>query len=140
MEVVTSYIQLVTPGHTEIVDITHRIEENLQGAGLKEGVAHIFSIGSTAGLTTVEYEPGLIQDLKVLFEKIAPEKGKYFHEEAWHDGNGYAHVRSSLLKTSLAIPFTKGKLLLGTWQQVVFIDFDNRSRTRKVVTQFMGES
>ncbi len=139
MKVHTSAIELTTSGHSEIVDITNKIEKNLKESGLVEGVATLFSIGSTAGLTTVEYEPGLVKDLKSLFEKLAPEKSKYFHEEAWHDGNGYAHVRSSLLKTSLSIPFIEGKLIVGTWQQIVFIDFDNRSRRRKIVTQFIGE-
>ncbi len=139
MRVLTSYVQLVTSGHSEIVDITNRIEGNLRDCGLKEGVANIFSIGSTTGLTTVEFEPGLVKDLKLFFEKLAPEKGNYHHEEAWHDGNGYAHIRSAFLKTSLSIPFSEGKLMIGTWQQVVFVDFDNRSRRRQIVTQFIGE-
>lgn len=138
MKVCTSSICVTTSGHSEVVDITDRIGENLRASGLKEGVATVFSVGSTAGVTTVEFEPGLVKDLKMLFEKLVPEKADYFHEETWHDGNGYAHVRSSLLKTSVSIPFAEGRMLLGKWQQVVFIDFDNRSRGREVVTQFIG--
>lgn len=138
MEVQTLYLELGTSGHTEIVDITNKVETNLKKTGLREGNVTVFVPGSTAALTTVEYEPGLVRDLKELFEKVVPEKGSYFHEEAWHDGNGYAHVRSSLLKPSLTIPFSEGKLLLGSWQQIVFIDFDNRSRKRRIVTQYLG--
>jgi secondary thiamine-phosphate synthase enzyme len=139
LRVVTRTLELATSGHTQIVDITNRVANLLAESGLKEGLATIFSVGSTTGVTTVEYEPGLMKDLQELFEKLAPEKASYKHEEAWHDGNGYAHVRSSLCKTSLPVPFTGGKLILGTWQQIVFIDFDNRTRQRQIVAQFIGE-
>ncbi|MBI4549497.1 MAG: YjbQ family protein [Candidatus Omnitrophica bacterium] len=139
MRIVTSDIQLKTSGHSETVDITSSVEKNLRATGLKEGTANIFSVGSTAGLTTLEFEPGAVKDLTLMFEKLVPENGRYHHEDAWHDGNGYAHVRSALLKTSLSVPFSEGRLILGTWQQIVFLDFDNRPRKRKIVTQFIGE-
>ena len=139
LKLATDYIELETSGHTEIVDITDRVHQKLFVTGLTEGIANMFSVGSTGGLTTVEYEPGLVRDLKELFEEIASSRKRYFHDAAWHDGNGHAHLRSSLLKTDLSVPFSGGKLLLGTWQQIVFVDFDNRSRKRKIVAQFMGE-
>ncbi len=139
LKIVTDYIELETSGHTEIVDITDRVQQRLSATGLTEGIANMFSVGSTGGLTTVEYEPGLVRDLKDLFEEIAPSQKRYSHDAAWHDGNGHSHLRSSLLKTDLNVPFTGRKLLLGTWQQIVFVDFDNRSRRRKIVAQFMGE-
>jgi len=138
MRLETLSTELSTSGHTDIVDITTRVQQNLEKTKLREGTCTVFAIGSTGGLTTVEYEPGLVKDLKAFFEKIAPETGQYFHEETWHDGNGYAHVRSSLLKTSLSIPFIEGRLMLGTWQQVIFLDFDNRERQRTIVQQFIG--
>jgi len=128
-----------TSGYTEIVDITDRVQQKLFATGLTEGIANMFSVGSTGGLTTVEYEPGLVRELQKLFEGIAPSRKRYFHDAAWHDGNGYAHLRSSLLKTDLSVPFSGRKFLLGTWQQIVFVDFDNRSRKRKIIVQFMGE-
>ena len=106
---------------------------------LSIGTLTIFAVGSTAGITTVEYEPGLVKDLQTAFEKIASVKDNYEHNIRWGDGNGYAHIRASLLKANLTIPFIDGKLTLGTWQQIVFIDFDNRPRQRKIVLQFMGE-
>jgi len=95
--------------------------------------------GSTAGITTMEYEPGLIEDLPAAFERLVPRGHHYHHEEAWHDGNGHAHVRASLVGPSLTVPFRKGKLLLGTWQQIVVVDFDNRPRQRDIVVQLTGE-
>ena len=135
----TSFIGIQTRGDTDIVDITSHVANELRNSKLADGVATVFVAGSTAGITTIEFEPGLIKDVRAFFEAIAPQGKRYFHEEAWHDGNGHSHVRSALLKTSLAIPFADGKLLLGTWQQIVLIDFDNRPRARRVVAQFMGE-
>ncbi len=135
----TSFFDIQTRGDTDIVDITPQVVDELKRAALKEGLATIFASGSTTGITTLEFEPGLLKDVRSFFEKIIPEKDRYFHEEAWHDGNGHAHVRSALLKTSLAIPFVDKKLLLGTWQQIVLIDFDNRPRKRRLVAQFSGE-
>jgi len=111
----------------------------MEKSGFKEGTVNIFTVGSTAGITTVEYEPGLIQDLKTSFDKIIPENAQYAHNARWGDGNGYAHIRSSFLKSSLSVPFTQNKLCLGTWQQIVYLDFDNRPRERQVVIQVMGK-
>ncbi len=138
LKVVTRFFDLSTQGHTDILDVTDRVQEVVRQSGLEEGQATIFVAGSTAGVTTVEFEPGLIEDLKAFFERLAPVGAAYRHEEAWHDGNGYAHVRSAFLKTSLGVPFQGARLLLGTWQQVVLIDFDNRPRKRRLVVQVVG--
>ena len=119
--------------------MTDEARAKLAESEIQNGQATFFVSGSTAGLTTVEYEPGLVKDLQELFERLAPQNKDYHHEEAWHDGNGFSHVRASLLKPSLTVPVVEGKLTLGTWQQVVLIDFDNRSRNREVVLQFFGE-
>ena len=131
---------LSTQGETEITDITERVEAAVHASGVRDGQALIFSAGSTVGLTTVEYEPGLVKDLHEVFEKLAPRRGRYHHEDTWHDGNGYAHVRASLLGQSLVFPVKEGKLLRGTWQQIVFVDFDNRPRRRTVTVQIQGLS
>ena len=139
MDIKTEFIALNSQGNADIIDITRQVENNLNKVGFREGSLTIFCSGSTGGLTTVEFEPGLKKDLKRFFDKIVPSNVRYAHDDTWHDGNGHAHVRSSLLKTSLTVPFSDGKLLLGTWQQIVFIDFDVRPRRRKIVTQFIGK-
>ena len=139
MAVITKKIKLNTKGRTDIIDITAQVEGALSKTELKDGVITVFVSGSTGGLTTVEYEPGLIQDLKNFFEKLAPEGDEYEHNLRWHDGNGYAHVRASFLGPSVSIPFVKQKMQLGTWQQIIFIDFDNKSRSRELIVQIMGE-
>lgn len=139
MPVVNKKIKLNTKGNTDIIDITGEVAGAVSKAGLKSGVVTVFVPGSTGGLTTVEYEPGLVQDLKKFFEKIAPEGGTYQHNLRWHDGNGYAHVRASFLGPSISVPFIDGKLQLGTWQQIIFIDFDNRSRSRELIIQVIGD-
>ena len=139
MAVVTQQIELTTHGNAEIVDITTDIINLLSESGLSDGVVTVFVPGATGGLTTVEYEPGLVQDLNELWERIIPSNKIYHHDRAWGDGNGHSHVRASLLGPSLSVPFCGGKLTLGTWQQVIFIDFDVRSRSRRLVLQFMGE-
>jgi secondary thiamine-phosphate synthase enzyme len=128
-----------TQGFCHVIDITPQADKFLTKSKINKGVGYFFVVGSTAGLTTVEYEPGLVKDLEKLFETLVPEKGQYHHEEAWHDGNGFSHVRASLLKPSLSIPIVKGKYTLGTWQQITLIDFDNRPRSRQVALQLMGE-
>ena len=138
MKIFTEHIVLNTKGKFDIIDITGEIEQNLRMTELEEGNVTIFNPGSTAGITTVEYEPGLIKDIRNAFQKLIPEGERYFHDDTWHDGNGHAHIRSSLLKTSLTVPFRTARLILGTWQQVIFIEFDNKARQRKVVTQFIG--
>ena len=136
----TTFFEVETAGNSDVLDITKYVKRQLEESSLKEGLITIFVAGSTAGLTTLEYEPGLVKDIKSCFERLIPEKERYYHEDTWHDGNGHSHIRSALLKTSLSVPFANRKLLLGTWQQIVLIDFDNRPRRRKVVTQFVGES
>ena len=132
-------IRVATKGFCDIHDLTPNSQEKLKQSGISNGLATFFVSGSTAGLTTVEYEPGLVQDLKEIFEKLAPENQYYHHEETWHDGNGFAHVRASLLKPSLTVPVVDGRLALGTWQQIVLIDFDNRPRSRDIVFHIMGD-
>lgn len=135
---VTKFIEINTNGFTDIIDITPQLQEMLKEEDFVEGQMLVFVPGSTAGLTTVEFEPGLRKDLKEFFEEWIPMSKRYHHNETWHDGNGYAHVRSSILKPSLTIPFHKARLLLGTWQQVILIDFDNRKRNRNLVVQLAG--
>jgi secondary thiamine-phosphate synthase enzyme len=138
--VVTKNIQVRTKGNCDIIDITLLSAEAVADAGVKAGTATLFNVGSTAGITTTEYEPGLVRhDIKAAFEKIAPQNGQYRHEETWHDDNGHAHVRASLLGPSLSVPFTDGRLTLGTWQQIILVDFDTRPRTRTVICQIIGE-
>ena len=139
MKVATKHITLKSKGHCDIIDITADVNKTLSETGMEDGTVTVFVQGSTAGLTTVEYEPGLIKDLEDLFEKIAPSNISYAHDRAWGDGNGHAHVRASALGASLTVPFVKGGLVLGTWQQIVFIDFDNRPRSRKLIAQFIGQ-
>lgn len=132
-------ISFSTRGETEIVDLTGRVEDCVRRAGVKQGHVLVFCPASTVGITTVEYEPGLVKDLEEAFEKLVPRRGDYHHEETWHDGNGYAHVRASLLGQDRVFPIRDGKLHRGTWQQVIFIDFDNRPRQRTVMLQVVGE-
>lgn len=139
MKTVTEKISVNTKGNTDILDITDDARTLLFKSGVKNGVVTFFVQGSTAGLTTVEYEPGLLKDLPLLFEKIAPANSRYFHDDTWGDGNGFSHVRASLLGPSLTVPITDGHMTLGTWQQIILIDFDNRSRRREIVMQIMGE-
>ena len=139
MKIENFKIRLKTKGFCDIHDLTGEAQEKISASGIREGQATFFVAGSTTGLTTVEYEPGLVKDLKELFERIAPQGKYYHHEEAWHDGNGFSHVRASLLKPSLTVPIVDCKLTLGTWQQVVLIDFDNRPRSREIILQVMGE-
>ena len=136
----TSKLKVDTNGNCDIVDITNEVSAVLNQSKIKEGTATIFNVGSTAGITTIEYEPGLVDhDIKAAFEKIAPEHARYEHEETWHDNNGHSHVRASLLGPSLSVPIVDGKMTLGTWQQIILVDFDTRSRTRTVICQIIGE-
>jgi secondary thiamine-phosphate synthase enzyme len=138
--ILTEQLQVQTRGNNHVVDITDPVAAVVGGCGLRAGVATLFVVGSTAGLTTTEYEPGLAEhDLKAAFERIAPADGHYEHEHTWHDNNGHSHVRASLLGPSLNVPFVDGRLTLGTWQQIILVDFDTRARTRTVVCQVIGE-
>jgi secondary thiamine-phosphate synthase enzyme len=135
----TGEISLKTQGDGEIIDITPKVRKHLTDSGINNGVVTLFVTHSTVGITTVEYEPGLIEDLGKLWERIAPENVPYAHDARWGDGNGYAHVRASLLGASFIVPFSNNELSLGTWQQIIIVDFDNRPRTRTIIVQVMGE-
>jgi secondary thiamine-phosphate synthase enzyme len=139
IEITTSYLSFSTSGDTDIIDMTRQVSEKVVTAGIEEGYVHLFVPGSTASITTIEYERGAVSDLKEAIERLAPEDKYYRHNERWGDGNGHAHVRASLLGPSLTIPVINGRLALGTWQQVVFIDFDNHPRERRVIMQLAGK-
>ena len=139
MSVITKHLKFATQGHTDIIDITEKVARCVEESELRQGTVTVFVPGATGGITTVEYESGLIKDLKGAFERLASEKIEYAHNLRWKDGNGYSHVRASLLGPSLTVPFVKGSLQLGTWQQIIFIDFDNRPRNRELLVQIMGE-
>jgi secondary thiamine-phosphate synthase enzyme len=139
MEIVTDHIRVATHGNSEIINITEQVAALLQKHTMKEGSATLFVIGSTASLTTTEYEPGMKKDIPEMLERIAPSGVRYHHDDTWGDGNGHAHVRASLLGPSIVVPFENSKLVLGTWQQIVLIDFDTRARNRDIVIQFMGK-
>jgi secondary thiamine-phosphate synthase enzyme len=137
--ITTKKIGLKTKGNCDIVDITPEVQEQLAGADIKNGIVTLFISGSTAGLSTIEYEAGLLADFKAMWERNIPRDIPYQHDRAWGDGNGHSHVRASLLGASLVVPFNDKKLALGTWQQIVMVDFDNRPRSRQIVVQIMGE-
>lgn len=129
-----------TTGDTDVIDITGGVAELVSASGIRNGQALLFVPGSTAALTTIEYESGAVHDLKEAIESVAPEGRHYLHDARWGDGNGYAHVRAALLGPSLTVPVADGRLMLGTWQQIVLLDFDNRPRKRRVVVQLSGVS
>ena len=136
----TDKLAIKTKGNCDVVNITEQVEEAVSRSNIRNGTVTLFNIGSTASITTTEFEPGLVNyDIRALFEKIAPENARYEHEQTWHDDNGHAHVRASLLGPSLSVPVVDGRLTLGTWQQIILVDFDTRSRTRTVVCQMIGE-
>lgn len=136
----TERISLKTRGHTDIVDITSEVNNALSNSQIKDGILTVFMPGSTASITTIEYESGLIkEDLPKALEKIAPTGVRYAHDSAWGEGNGYAHVRASIVGAGLTIPFSQGRLMLGTWQQIVLVDYDNRPRSREIIVQIVGE-
>ncbi|MEE8637829.1 MAG: secondary thiamine-phosphate synthase enzyme YjbQ [Candidatus Margulisiibacteriota bacterium] len=139
MTVKSKRIKLQTKGRDHVIDITGEIEEALSKSEIKNGVLTVFIHGSTASVTTIEYEPGLVKDIKALNEKIVPSNVSYAHDLAWGDANGYAHLRASLIGPSLTIPVVSGSMTLGTWQQIIVIDHDNRPRSREVYVQIIGE-
>jgi secondary thiamine-phosphate synthase enzyme len=139
MTVKSLSIQLSTRGDADIHDISDQIANAVSKSGLKDGALTIFCPSSTSGLTTIEFESGALSDLRRLFDEIVPANREYAHNERWHDGNGHSHIRAALLGPSLTIPFVDGQLTLGTWQQVIYVDFDNRPRQRKLVVQLIGE-
>jgi secondary thiamine-phosphate synthase enzyme len=136
----TTKLKVKTKGNCDIVNITEQITDFVATSGISEGSVTVFNVGSTGAITTTEYEPGLVNyDIERAFEKIAPERDVYEHENTWHDDNGHSHVRASLLGPSLCVPVVEGCMVLGTWQQIILVDFDTRSRQREVVCQIMGE-
>ena len=137
--VATDTIDLITQGFTDVIDITETVTGIAGRSGIQNGLVTVFCPGSTGGITTIEFETGVVNDLKKAIEKIAPSDIPYEHDKRWGDGNGFSHVRAALMKPSLSIPVVKARLALGTWQQIVFIDFDNRGRKREVIVQVMGE-
>ena len=139
MTVKTLSLSFQTQGHADILDITSQVSERIGQCGLRSGIVTLFSPSSTSALTTVEYESGCLEDLRRLFDEILPPDRPYAHNARWHDGNGHSHARSAMLKTSLTIPFVEGRLTLGTWQQIIFVDFDNKPRQRELILQVIGE-
>jgi secondary thiamine-phosphate synthase enzyme len=139
MTVETQYIGLETKGNGDVLNITQDVQEHLTRGKITEGVVTVFSPSATSGLTTLEFEPGCVKDLQRLFDQIIPPDQEYAHNLRWGDGNGHSHVRAAVLKPSLTIPFLKKNLILGTWQSIVFVDFDNRKRQRKLIVQIIGD-
>ncbi len=137
--VVTKKISLQTKGECDIIDITPQVEQQVAETEINNGTATIFVTGSTAGITTIEFESGALSDFQSMWERNIPQNIPYDHDRRWGDGNGYSHVRASLLGGSLVIPFNDKKLTLGTWQQIVLIDFDNKPRSRQIILQIMGD-
>ncbi len=135
----TEEIRFDSQGDGEILDLTSQIAEKIESSGLNSGTVTVFTPSATSAITTIEYEPGLLQDLPEFFQKIIPAEVSYKHDLTWHDGNGYAHLRAALVGPDITVPFVAGKMTLGTWQQIVFLDFDNRARNRKVIVQIIGE-
>jgi secondary thiamine-phosphate synthase enzyme len=139
MTVVTKDIALQSKGNCDIIDITSQVVKNVEESGVNNGIVTLFIVGSTAGITTIEYEPNLVSDFENMWDRLIPQNIPYEHNKTWGDGNGHSHVRASTLGASLTIPFVNKRLTLGTWQQIVFVDFDNRSRSRKIIIQVLGE-
>ena len=137
--VITRKISLQTKGECDIIDITPQVEQQITETEISNGTVTAFIAGSTAGITTIEFESGVLADFQSLWERIVPKNIPYHHDSRWGDGNGYSHVRASLLGASLVIPFSNKRLILGTWQQIVVVDFDNRARSRQIILQIMGE-
>jgi secondary thiamine-phosphate synthase enzyme len=136
----TKQLSFHTKGEGEILDITNKVAESVVGTKLKNGIVTVFVSGSTGALTTIEYEPGLLKDFPSMLERLAPKNLEYEHDKRWHDGNGHSHVKASLIGPSITVPFVDGRLTLGTWQQIIFIELDTRSsRTRNLILQIIGE-
>ena len=139
MSVVTRTITVRSHGENDMIDITHQINEATKATLIQDGIVTIFVSGSTAAVTTIEYEPGLKKDFPKMLARIAPSEIEYEHDKTWHDGNGHSHVRASLIGPSLTVPFNNTGLMLGTWQQIVLLEMDTRPRERKIVLQIIGE-
>ena len=139
MTVVTKDITLQSKGNCAIIDITSQVAKDVEESGVNSGIVTLCMVGSTAGITTIEYEPNLVSDFKNMWDRVIPQSIPYEHDKTWGDGNGHSHVRASTLGASLTIPFVNKRLTLGTWQQIIFVDFDNRPRSRKIIIQILGE-
>ncbi|MBV6511220.1 MAG: hypothetical protein FMNOHCHN_00699 [Ignavibacteriaceae bacterium] len=139
MKIHTEILSVKSKGETQLTDITSGVRQILQKSGLKEGIITVSVKGSTAGITSIEYEPGLLKDYPEFWEKIVPEKNRYHHDDTWHDGNGHSHVRAALQGSSFQTSVVNGALFTGTWQQIILIDFDNRPRQREIAVTLIGE-
>jgi len=139
MTVVTNDIPLQSKGNCDIIDITSQVAKKVEESGINSGIVTLFIGGSTAAITTIEYEPNLLSDFKNMWDRVVPQNIPYEHNKTWGEGNGHSHVRASMLGASLTIPFVDKKLTLGTWQQIIFVDFDNRPRHREIIIQLLGE-
>ena len=137
--IVTGNVSFKTRGDCDVVDITHQVAEQVAESGINSGTVTVFVPGSTAGVTTIEYESGLVSDVQQMWERTVPRNIPYNHDRRWGDGNGHSHVRAAMLGPSLVVPFADRRLTLGTWQQIIMVDFDNRPRSRQVILQIMGE-
>ncbi len=139
MAVITKQIKISSKSENDIIDITEQVADAISESGILNGTVTVFVSGSTGAITTIEYEPGLVKDFPEMLSRVAPDDINYEHEQRWHDGNGRSHVKASLVGPSLTVPFKDGQLLLGTWQQIVFLELDTRARTRTLVLQIIGE-
>ena len=139
MAIISRSIQIKSKGENDIIDITNQTASEVKESRLQDGIVTVFVPGSTAAVTTIEYEPGLKKDFPRMLSRIAPREVQYEHDKTWHDGNGHSHVRASLIGPSLTIPFKDGNLMIGTWQQIVLLEMDTRHRERNVVLQIIGE-
>ena len=139
MTVQTEEITLQSRGNCDIIDMTSKVAKYVEKSAINNGTVTMFVVGSTAGITTIEYEPNLLSDFKDMWDRVIPQNIPYQHDKTWGDGNGHSHVRASTLGPSLTVPFVNKRLTLGTWQQIVFVDFDNRPRSRKIAVQMLGE-
>lgn len=138
---ISQQFDVETRGNSQVIDLTPRVVSVVEAAQLRDGMVCVFVVGSTAAISTTEFEPGLVHhDLAAAFEKIAPQDGFYHHEQTWHDNNGHAHIRAALVGPSLTIPLVHGRMPLGTWQQIVLLDFDTRPRTRTIIVQVLGDA
>ncbi len=141
-DIVTTYfeeIKFKTNGENDMINLTDNIERIVDKSEIRNGIVCVFIPGSTGAITTIEYEPGLLKDLPISLERIAPKNEYYYHQEMWHDGNGHSHVRASIIGPSLTVPIRDGKIIHGTWQQIVFLELDNRKRSRRIIVQIVGE-
>ena len=137
--VTTTHLKLNTSGAGDIIDITENVRQAVGASGIDSGIVTVFVPGSTAGITTIEYEPGLLKDLPEFLERLIPSDREYAHDQTWHDGNGFSHLRAALVGPDVTVPFTNGMLILGTWQQIALLEFDNKERSRSLVVQIVGE-